>query len=101
MSDDLSGFTVNHKDCNKLNNKPENLEKITQRENCLHAVRNGRARDQGGENNPMAKLNVEKVMYIRSRNRDGVTAVALAKELGVSAGTISQVILQRTWRDVA
>lgn len=35
---DLTGYVVNHKDGNKLNNNIENLEKITYQENNLHAV---------------------------------------------------------------
>lgn len=34
------GYTVNHKDGNKLNNNLENLEIITHRENCFHAFKN-------------------------------------------------------------
>lgn len=37
---DLSGFVINHKDGNKLNNDISNLEKITYSENNLHAVYN-------------------------------------------------------------
>ena len=32
---------VNHKDDNKLNNKPENLEYVTHQENCIHAHQMG------------------------------------------------------------
>ena len=36
------GMTVNHKDCNHLNNRADNLEWITRQENITHAIANGR-----------------------------------------------------------
>lgn len=36
----LQGYVINHKDGNKLNNNLDNLEKITYKENNLHAVYN-------------------------------------------------------------
>ena len=35
---DLDGYVINHKDGNKLNNNKNNLEKISYKENNLHAV---------------------------------------------------------------
>jgi hypothetical protein len=35
------GFEVNHKDSNKLNNIPENLEYISHKANVHHAIKNG------------------------------------------------------------
>ena len=34
-------MTINHKNCNKLDNRLENLEWMTYSENCRHAMKNG------------------------------------------------------------
>lgn len=41
-----SELDVNHKDCDKANNKPENLEWVTKSENMVHAFRSGRLSPQ-------------------------------------------------------
>lgn len=37
----ISDLIVNHKDCSKLNNRPDNLEYTTVAENTRHAAANG------------------------------------------------------------
>ena len=59
---------INHKDCDKKNNRVDNLEWVTRQENVDHAVANGRIHpyDRKGEKNPMfgrhqSKLAKEKI----------------------------------------
>lgn len=42
------GLTINHIDCDRANNRPENLELATAQEQIDHMVRLGRHRHEGG-----------------------------------------------------
>lgn len=85
---------VNHKDGNKLNNNVDNLEWVDNQENRDHAVLTGL--HLSGEAIKTAKLNWEKVEYIRSHleipNKD------FAEKYGVSARTIADVKNYKTWK---
>lgn len=52
----FDGAEVNHIDSNRTNNRPENLEWITHRDNVYHAINRGvmyyQKSDMNGENNP-------------------------------------------------
>ena len=87
---------VNHKDGNHLNNNVDNLEWVTNRENSIHALRNGMMWIE--ERHPMAKLRREDVCYIKSHPQ--YTRNELAEMFGVSAQTISDIRKGKTWRTV-
>lgn len=53
-----AGHDINHRDCNRLNNVPANLEYVTHRENMVHAVRMGR---------PVGKRKLSTELYARRR----------------------------------
>jgi len=95
------GLEINHKDGNPKNNHPQNLEVVTRQENTLHA---GRVlgvlgkKAQRGENNASAKLTTEQVMEIRQiwKSRS-MTQATLAERYSVSQGTISAIVLGKSW----
>lgn len=85
-------MTVNHKDCDKLNNAVSNLEYITRLENTRHAVENGRISLSG------AKLSPEQVREIRLRYVPRTESSAiLAEEFGVTRRTICRLIDGTNW----
>lgn len=53
-----------------------------------------------GENNPNAKLSKEAVGQIRQQYEDGVSALAIANEFGVTPQQIRNVAHGRCWRPV-
>jgi transposase len=90
------GMVINHKDGNKLNNTPENLEYVTIAENNTHARITGLAR-LDGENNPMAKLTGSQVADVLER-LPYQSQREIAEMYGVHAGTIQAIASGRNWK---
>jgi hypothetical protein len=105
------GTEVNHIDSNKANNRPQNLEYVTHRQNMAHAVRNNLMpagdrhwskthpeRVLRGEQNAQAKLTDDNVLDIRCRLAYGVKGVVLAREYSVSDMLISKIKRREIWK---
>lgn len=99
------GFTVNHKFGNKLDNRPEKLEYLSNLDNFLHAKRLGLMEagydKQRGEKCYAAKLTNEQVQKIRDLYATGLhSQTALAHEFGISQTQVSRVIRRKKWSHV-
>lgn len=93
------GLHVNHKDGDKLNNRPENLEYITAGDNNRHAMRIGLFHH--GERCSYAKLKDVDVVEIRRLIKLGdLTGREIAAVYDVSESNISQISLGQIWRHV-
>ena len=86
---------INHKDGNRLNNRADNLEWVTNQENRNHAVKNGL--QIHGDACPWAKLNRERVEFIR--NHHEIPATELARLFGVVPATIRSARNRKSWKD--
>lgn len=84
---DRPGMHVNHKNGNKLDNRLENLEWVTNQENIDHA-RKVLGKTGHGTANGRCKISPEMVLKIREKGR---TAVSWAKELGCNADYVRQI----------
>lgn len=94
----LGLLTVNHKDGNKLNNKVENLEWMSQAANTKHAWESDLM--VKGSQTPIAKLDEESVEEIMNCFFEGLTNQQIAEVYNVARGTISKIRDRKTWRHV-
>lgn len=87
---------VNHKNGNKLDNRVENLEWMTNDENMAHAGRTGLM--PMGENHCNSKLTIEDVKRIREKYILGKKISLLAREYKMDFSSIASVIRNETWK---
>lgn len=89
-----------HRDGNKSNNRPSNLEWLTQSENYQDQVRHGA--DRKGERSGQSKLTNEQVRMVRKVVAEGSRGVQrrLSRRLNVSESAISTIVLRKSWTHV-
>jgi len=92
------GYVHNHKDGDKRNARPENLEFVTRNENERHKFDVLGCKVNQGSAHGMAKLTETDVIAIRTLRAQGVKLEPLAARFGVSIRTISQIANRKTWR---
>ena len=87
---------VNHKDCDRTNNRADNLEWVSRVGNIAHSISAGRNIALANPNK-IRKLTPEAVAIIRAEYREGTggsnpgNALELAERFGVERGTIYKV----------
>ena len=89
---------INHIDCNKQNNRVENLEWCYQEENEKHAYKNGLKFK--GEKHPNSKLKKNDVIKIKKLLKTNMLQTEIAKIFNIGNWTISAIKLNKTWKHV-
>jgi hypothetical protein len=103
---------VNHIDCNKANNRVENLEWVNQSENMLHARANGlrpitenqrKGLSLGwraGVKHHNSKITINQIAEIRRLHNSGFKGRHIAQKMNVSAATIYGLVNGKTYKNV-
>ena len=91
------GGYVDHKNGVKTDNRADNLEWVTCRENIRRSYEMGLS--HRGERHSSAKLTEEQVLDIRARYTPGGYG-QLAREYGVDPGNIRHIVLRNSWKHI-
>lgn len=88
------GWEVDHVDGDRSDLRPEKLEWVPPGENIRRAV----ARGHRGEKRYNAKLTEEKVREIWALRSQGLSATAIADQVGASESSVCHVLGGRNWK---
>jgi hypothetical protein len=92
----FEGAEVNHKDFDKTNNRPSNLEWVSHQANMDHACADGRARPiMGIKKSP--KFTPEVVADVRKLCEGGMSPMDISEKTGVPKNTVWDILSNKTW----
>lgn len=93
------GLVVNHKNGNKKDNRPSNLEYVTPEENVRHAHRTGLVQIKG-EQNWFASISNDDARMMADLFANGGTISDAMRRFGVKRGVAEKIRRGESWRSV-
>jgi hypothetical protein len=91
------GLCINHKDGNKTNNRVDNLEVVTVKENTVHAYALGLATGKKGSDNSMSKLSTNDVLTIYEMFNAGRCNDCISRVFNIHSRYVSLIRSGKRW----
>lgn len=91
---------INHIDCDKMNNRIDNLEWVTAKENTAHIIKLGRFNPLRGEAAINSKLKDTDIPMIRDLYSEGFYQREIGALFGVTRSVINAIIVGKSWTHV-
>lgn len=91
-------YQINHKNRDRTDNRPENLEWVTHMENMKHAFEENRQANtgEGHGNSKLSWVHVEKLHMLKEET--DLTYKEIGKRFGVTDSRISQIVNGKGWK---
>ena len=98
IGEDKEKPQINHKNGIKQDNRLENIEWVTSKENIAHSWSTGLKKAQKGENHPSNKLKEKEVLQILHKYKQGITQRKIAEQFNICFQNVNSIVKGKIWK---